>query len=228
VSVAPSDAIARSDALLAAARAGDDDAALVCALAEVDPSALDGAARTAFWLNVYNARVKTAVRARGLRGDLRRHRGFFRETSWIVGGREVSLHVMEHGLLRANRRAPYTLWRPLADADPRRAWAAERLDPRVHFALNCGALSCPPIRAYAAERLDEQLALATRSYFDGEVAIEGDTLRLPYLCALYRADFPDLLPFVAAHVDEARAAWIRARPGARVRWGPYRWEIGGE
>lgn len=220
--------VALSDALLVAARAGDDVEPHVRALADVDPAALVGPARVAFWLNVYNARVKTAVRERGLRGDLRRHRGFFRGTSWVVGGREVSLHVMEHGLLRANRRAPYTLFRPLGSADPRLGWAAPTLDPRVHFALNCGAISCPPIRAYTAERLDEQLALATRSYLEGEVAIEGETLRLPYLCTLYRGDFPELLPFVAAHVDEERAAWIRANPGARVRWGPYRWEIGGE
>lgn len=214
-----------SEALLAAARAGDDVAPHVRLLATVNPADLAGPARVAFWLNVYNARVRTAVRAGELRGDLRRQWGFFRRTSWNVGGHDVSLHVMEHGLLRGNRRAPYTLGRPLGQGDPRLRWAVERLDPRVHFALNCGAISCPPIRAYVAERLDEQLALATRSYLDAEVATEGGALRLPYLCTLYRADFPDLRAFVAAHVDAERAAWIGAHPRAPLRWGPYRWEI---
>lgn len=198
-------------------------------LADVDPAALLGdAARLAFWIDLYNARVLTAVRERGMTGDLRRHRGFFRAVGWVVGGHPVSLHVLEHGILRGNRPAPYSFWRPLAGGDPRAAWAPSRLDPRVHFALNCGAVSCPPIRAYAAERIDEQLTLATRSYLDAEVVVGAGMLTLPYLCTLYRRDFGDLLAFVGAHVDEERAAWIRAHgAAAKVRWGPYRWEIGG-
>lgn len=161
-----------------------------------------------------------------MRGDLRAYRGFFRAVGWGVGGRAVSLHVMEHGLLRANRPAPWTFWRPLGRADPCLPWAVRRLDARVHFALNCGAVSCPPIRSYAAERVDAQLDVATRAYFDTEVRIDGATLVLPYLCRLYRGDFPDARAFAADHLDEARAAWIRAHPDAPVRWGPYRWRIG--
>lgn len=217
--------VALSEALLTAARTGGDVVGLLASLAVVDPAALVGPERFAFWCNVYNARVRAAVRSRGLRGDLRVYRGFFRGTSWRIGGREVSLHVMEHGILRANRPAPYTFWRPLGRGDPHRAWVVDRLDPRVHFALNCGARSCPPIRAYTAERLEEELALATRSYLDAEVAIEGEALRVPYLCKLYRGDFDDLGAFLAAHVDAERASWIRAHPTAPMRWGPYRWEI---
>ncbi|MDP2312884.1 MAG: DUF547 domain-containing protein [Pseudomonadota bacterium] len=230
--------LALSQALLVAARTGEPELApLVARLADVDPATLRGdAPRLAFWINVYNARVKSAVRERAMRGNLRAYRGFFKDVGWVVGGRPTSLHVMEHGLLRVNRPAPYTFWRPLSAADPRLAWAPSRLDARVHFALNCGAVSCPPIRAYAAERLDEQLALATRSYLDGEVVVAGRTVTVPYLCTLYRGDFgPGLLDFVAAHVDPERAAAIRAlgatttrSSGARVRFGPYRWEIGGE
>ncbi len=222
--------VALSEALLVAARADAPDLPLhVARLAEVDPGALAGdAARLAFWLNVYNARVRSAIRARGMRGTLSTYRRFFHEVGWVVGGRMVTLHVLEHGIVRGNRPAPWTFWRPLSPADPRAAWAPARLDPRVHFALNCGAVSCPPIRAYTAERLDEQLDLATRGYLDGEVVVGEGTLTLPYLCRLYRRDFgPVLLAFVAEHVDAERAAWIRAHGArARIRWGAYRWEIG--
>lgn len=212
---------------LVATRLAHDTAALERALREVDPGQFTtDAARLAFWINVYNARVKRAVRERGMSGNLLLHRGFFHQVGLDVGGHGVSLHVIEHGLLRGNRRAPYTPWRPLGARDPRRAWAIRAFDPRVHFALNCGAVSCPPIRAYAADRIDAQLARATRAYFETELVIEGGALRLPYLCTLYRADFPDLRAFAAAHVDPARAAWIRAHPDAPLRWSPYRWEIG--
>jgi hypothetical protein len=223
-------ALALSQELLVAARLHDARVpTLVARLVEVDPGALVGdAARISFWVNVYNALMRHALAAEGLAGDLRRHRGVFTRAVWTVGGRPCSLHVIEHGLLRCNRPAPWTFWRPLSSGDPRAAWAPARLDPRVHFALNCGAISCPPIRAYAADALDQQLELATRSYLSGEVAIAGDTLTLPSLCRLYRADFgDDLLGFVAAHVDEATRAWIVANGArAKLRWGPYRWEIG--
>lgn len=221
------DALSLSRALLDAARAGQDHAPLVARLREVDPAALpDDAARVAFLLNVYNARVKSAIRERGMRGNLLAYRGFFRAVGWDVGGRAITLHEMEHGLLRGNRPAPWTFWRPLRASDPRRAWAPARFDPRVHFALNCGATSCPPIRSYDAARLDAQLDLATRAYLDGEVVIEGEKLRLPYLCRLYARDFPDPRAFAAAHVDAERADWIRTHPNAAITWGEYRWEIG--
>ena len=36
--------------------------------------------------------------------------------------------------------------------DPRLKVALKVLDPRIHFALNCGAKSCPPIRVYTEEK----------------------------------------------------------------------------
>ena len=39
--------------------------------------------------------------------------------------------------------------------DPRvREAMVARVDPRVHFALNCAAASCPPVRAYTAAGFD--------------------------------------------------------------------------
>ena len=32
-----------------------------------------------------------------------------------------------------------------------------KMDARIHFALVCGAKSCPPIRVYSPENLDEAL-----------------------------------------------------------------------
>ena len=36
--------------------------------------------------------------------------------------------------------------------DPRSEVSLTEVDPRVHFALNCGALSCPPIRIYTEDK----------------------------------------------------------------------------
>jgi hypothetical protein len=64
-------------------------------------------------------------------------------------------------------------------------------DWRIHFALNCGAASCPPIAAYTAEGIDEELDLATESYLSQEVEYDRETGRVevPRLMLWYRGDF---------------------------------------
>jgi hypothetical protein len=49
------------------------------------------------------------------------------------------------------------------------------MDPRVHFALVCGAKSCPPIRTYTAEGLDAQLDAAAEAFVTGDVEIVDDS-----------------------------------------------------
>lgn len=46
------------------------------------------------------------------------------------------------------------------------------MDPRIHFALVCGAKSCPPIRLYSAANLEEGLAAAAEAFVGGEVEVD--------------------------------------------------------
>jgi hypothetical protein len=61
----------------------------------------------------------------------------------------------------------------------------------VHFALNCGAASCPAIRSYETDRIDDQLELSAETYLQGEVAYDADAdlARVPRLFLWYRGDF---------------------------------------
>lgn len=45
------------------------------------------------------------------------------------------------------------------------------MDPRIHFALVCGARSCPPIKLYAADNLEEGLAAAAEAFCATEVEV---------------------------------------------------------
>ena len=63
---------------------------------------------------------------------------------------------MEDGVLRGNSPAAASLGMllgipklssgPFDESDPRRRLAVVPMDPRIHFALVCGAKSCPPIK----------------------------------------------------------------------------------
>jgi len=43
----------------------------------------------------------------------------------------------------------------------------EPLDPRIHFALVCGAKSCPPIRVYTPASLEAGLEAAAQAFCSG-------------------------------------------------------------
>lgn len=201
------------------------------ALHGVDPVALAGDEhRLAFWLNLYNALVLHEMRARPRSGNLLRHRRMFRRCGYRVGELDFTLDAIEHGLLRGNARPPYSPRRVLRRGDRRLAAAPSLTDPRIHFALNCGARSCPPPRVYEAARVDEMLEEATRGYLEAESDFrrETGTVTLPGLVKLYRSDFggrAEQIEFVAAHLPE-QAEWLRANAdGLRVGYARFDWTI---
>lgn len=227
------DAVGWSAALLHTARTAPDRLPdLARGLGGLDANALslDGDARGAFWVNVYNALMLHAVRAFDLRAGRRVPLGVFGRAAYRVGDAVFSLHVIEHGLLRRNRPAPFTFWSPLPAGDARRGAMVARFDPRVHFALNCAAASCPPIRAYTAAGFDRELDLATRAYVAQECTVDArrGVVRLPYLCGLYDRDFGDAaaaLRWLRPHLDDEVARWVDAHPAARVAFNGYRWDV---
>lgn len=44
--------------------------------------------------------------------------------------------------------------------------ACAHVDPRIHFALVCGAKGCPPIKVYSAANLQNELTFAARSFLE--------------------------------------------------------------
>lgn len=200
------------------------------------PAALaDEAAQRAFWINLYNLLVLDAVIAWDVRDSVGAGRlgllTFFRRAAYGVNGRRLSLDDIEHGILRANRGHPYVPGPHFTGDDPRRAWILP-LDPRLHFALNCGGVSCPPIRAYDGPQLDAQLSLAARGFLDSSVSVDpaAGTVTFSELLKWYEGDFGGraaLLAFVAAHLpDDARRAYIEEENGRyRLRYTPYDWSL---
>ena len=50
---------------------------------------------------------------------------------------------------------------PFGKNDPKLSFALDSVEPRIHFALNCGAKSCPPIKTFTTEHVENELATAT-------------------------------------------------------------------
>lgn len=183
--------VSLSRLFLVAARKGNgaDEAAALSKLDEERLSQLDHSARLAFWLNVYNATVQYRLRSDPDQFD---RRTFFSRSLIEVADAALSLDAIEHGILRR------TQWKyglgyvpnPLARGFQRRQRVDER-DERIHFALNCGAASCPAVFGYDASRVDQQLDHASRSYLEDAVEYDpaAGRVTVPRLCLWYRGDF---------------------------------------
>jgi len=175
-------------------------------------SVADGPPRLSHMINAYNALSMFNVIDSGIPAS---HAGLHKVEFFVlrrlqVGGQAMSLRSFENDVIR-----PY---------------ARDRADPRIHFALNCSALSCPalPREPFAAATLDEQLERETRAFFARPQNFRVDdaarTVWLSELLDFYRDDF---VPVPANGLLEYanRYAPQPAPLTYTVRFTPYDWTV---
>ncbi|NJO01158.1 MAG: DUF547 domain-containing protein [Bacteroidia bacterium] len=146
----PEDYLDLSVALLEKVRDQQDYAPIVQKLAEASELELmsqltNDAAKKAFWINIYNAFTQIKL---GEAPALYENRGQFFKLNFIhIAGRALSLDQIEHDFLRKSKikLSLGYLSKPFS-AHYIKKYRVNKLDYRVHFALNCGAASCPPVR----------------------------------------------------------------------------------
>lgn len=202
-------------------------------LAGTDPTALASASdevQLAFWINAYNACMLDRVSANypirknaGLVGSIRNAfadrpdnsvwqiRDVFTGAFCDVAGATRSLDEIEHEIIRPT-------------------WG----EPRIHFAVNCAALSCPPLaaEAYVPERLEGQLDRAVRGLVENPEHFLIDrsgagSVTLNRVLDWYGDDFggrDGLLDFFARYLPREDAEFLR-RPGVEVRFFEYDWTL---
>ncbi|PKP14074.1 MAG: DUF547 domain-containing protein [Bacteroidetes bacterium HGW-Bacteroidetes-3] len=144
-------------------------------------------AKKSFWINVYNAYFQLLIgKYKGQR------KGLFSKKEIFIAQTRFSLDDIEHGILRK-----YTWkWSFGYIPDPfvsllTRNLAVEKTDYRIHFALNCGAKSCPPIAFYIFNNIDKQLNDAMFSFLISETTINNQTkiINTSKLLYWYKGDF---------------------------------------
>jgi len=146
-------------------------------LARVPISRYDRAEQLAYWINLYNALVVRLVLEHYPIGSVRNLGAGapWSGTPWTlpqlaVEGTAVSLSDIEHRILRP-------IWQ----------------DPRVLYALSCGARGCPSLQPepFRADRLERQLNQAAMAYVNDPQCIRlGDqTLEVSSLFRWYQDDF---------------------------------------
>jgi hypothetical protein len=189
------------------------------------------AERLTFWINAYNSLVAEGIRALRIRRTVWEAPDFFARIGCRIGDLVFSADDIEHGVLRGNRPHPVSRAVPFRADDPRRQRVLTPPDPRIHFALSCGARSCPPVRAFRPAGLDVQLDAAAREYVKREVTLEEGRLMVSELFGWFREDFDEfrggLAGFLTHHLEDGpvRRA-VREQGVAGMTWRAYDWGLG--
>ncbi len=200
-------------------------------LAGVAPSAIANASheeRLAFWMNAYNACMLRRVVDRypiektgGLFSRLKNRVADRPANSvWQIGDVFTEAVCEVAGATRSQDEIEHEIIRPLGD-------------PRIHFAVNCAAVSCPPLaaEAFSSARLEEQLDARVRAFVADPryLRIEDEqgtaVLRLNRVLDWYNVDFGGLdgvrdflVPYLPP-ADRARAS------AAEVKFMEYDWTL---
>ena len=142
--------------------------------------------KIAFWINVYNAYYQIIRKEENLSKS-----AVYNKKLFSIAGELLSLDDVEHGILR-RYRYKYSLgyFSNLFASKFVKKHAVEKLDYRIHFALNCGAESCPPIAFYNVKDIDEQLTKATQEFLEVESDFD-DQKKIVFTTALFKWFYAD-------------------------------------
>ena len=125
----------------------------------------------AFYLNAYNALVVKAIVDRWPMKGVMTVPGFFKKLKFRVARQQMTLDHLENKLIRPVFK-----------------------DPRIHFALVCGARSCPPLRCrafYSNSGINGILEALTRRFINSRLGVRevAGKLKVSKLFTWYAVDF---------------------------------------
>ncbi|MGD9286098.1 MAG: DUF547 domain-containing protein [Desulfobacterales bacterium] len=128
-----------------------------------------------------------------------------------IDGKVISLDDVEHNILRPRYQ-----------------------DPRVHFAINCAAKSCPPLQTepFEGDILDRQLNEATRSFINDPKSykLEEDKLHVSRIFKWFSEDFKDdILGFFLKYASGDLKKNLEAKADQiQVKYLKYDWSLNGK
>ncbi len=179
--------------------------------ADLDFDSLTEPEQFAAYSNVYNALTVKHILSRYPTKSIRSGYivGPWKRVVTRIDGEERSLDAIEHEILRVE-------------------WE----DPRVHYAINCAAYSCPNLQteAWFAETLDEELDRAAREYVNdprGVTVRSNGTLQVSTIYKWFREDFggsnDGVIDHLLDYAEPDLAAQIKAK--RRITKHEYDWAL---
>nr|AYR16703.1 glutaredoxin 48 [Populus trichocarpa] len=204
-------------------------------LHRVDVLKLSQDEKLAFFLNLHNAMVIHAVIRVGCPEGAIDRRSFYSDFQYIVGGSPYSLNTIKNGILRSNRRSPYSLVKPFGTGDKRLEVVLPKVNPLIHFGLCNGTRSSPTVRFFTPQGIEAELRCATREFFQRngiEVDLEKRTVYLTRIIKWFSGDFgqeKEILRWIINYLDATKAGLLTHLLGdggpVNIVYQDYDWSI---
>ncbi|TXD49957.1 DUF547 domain-containing protein [Polaribacter sp. IC073] len=149
--------------------------------------------KIAFWVNVYNSFIQISLAENPKEYEDRG--AYFKKERVKIAGETLSFDAIEHDILRRSRiKLSWGYLRKYFRPKWERKLRVKDIDWRIHFALNCGAKSCPPVAKFTPEALDTAFNFMTTEYLKEQTTYnkETKTATSVSLFSWFRADFGGL------------------------------------
>lgn len=146
------------------------------AILATDPASLSSREeKLAYWINTYNVLTIDLITRSGEEESIKNLGNLLNSAwdkhTWNIAGEAHSLNNIEHDIIRSMN------------------------EPRIHFAVNCAAKSCPDLRAeaYSADKLEaqleEQTTLTLGNASKGYMVENDNSVRVTKIMDWYAEDF---------------------------------------
>ncbi len=155
----------------------------------------------AYWINAYNAyTIKLILKNYPVAKITDLNGGKPWDAQWItLAGKKYSLNDIENKVIRPTFK-----------------------EPRIHFAVNCAAKSCPPLanKAFTAENLNSMLEQRTKAFVNSNLnTITKDKLILSNIFNWYKEDFGGVVAFINKY------STVKADQNASISFNEYNWAL---
>lgn len=193
-----------------------DEAQLDTYLAQlegIDPKNLEQPEALAFYINLYNAWTVKLILSKYPQLKSIKDLGSLLKSPWKIeliplSGKKVTLDHIEHDIIRPQFK-----------------------DPRIHFAINCAALSCPPLwkAPFEGRTVDTQLDQATTQFINDPKSnyLKGKTLYLSRIFKWFKKDFQDdVTEFIRRYAQDDLKKGLDALNGnPSTKYLDYNWNL---
>jgi len=146
--------------------------------------------KKAFWINLYNAYIqKLLVENPSLYDD---RNDFFGEDRFIIAGKEISFDKVEHGIIRSSTmKLSGGFLGEIFVGGYEKKLRTDEVDPRIHFAVNCGAKDCPQVHILSPDTVNAELDKMTQNYLNKVAEYDATTniAKTTSLMSWFRGDW---------------------------------------
>jgi len=171
-------------------------------LEAADVSKLSQSEQLAFWINAYNAfTIKKVVSNYPISSIKDLDGGEPWDKKWInLNGKTLSLNDIENVIIRPQFN-----------------------EPRIHFAVNCAAKSCPPLlnQAYSAGNLNTHMENLAKQFINSPKynKIANDKVVISKIFEWYKEDFGNIISYLNKYSD------TKINDDATVEYMDYDWSL---